>query len=65
MADESPSLQAVKLGVELAGIQSIAVTAELVQHPEPVDGALGCMVEDMELHEVNRQSFPSHDIESR
>ena len=51
-ADKPLSLQTVKLRIELAGVQSIAVT----------DGVAGCMVQDMELDEINGQSFPLHDI---
>jgi len=62
MLQKPPALQTVKLRIELAGVQSIAVTAELFQHPETVDGVAGCMVQDMELDEINGQSFPLHDI---
>jgi len=62
MLQKPPALQTVKLRIELAGVQSIAVTTKLFQHPETVEGIVGCMVQDMELDEINGQSFPLHDI---
>jgi hypothetical protein len=38
---------------------------ELFQHPEAVDRMLRRVMEDVELDEVHREAFPSHDIERR
>jgi hypothetical protein len=53
--------QAVEPGIEMARAQPIAVVTELFYHPEPVDGLFRRVMKDMELDEIDRESFSIHD----
>jgi hypothetical protein len=46
----------------MAGAQPIAVSAELFHHPQPVDRPFGRVMKDVELDEIDRESFSLHDI---
>jgi hypothetical protein len=45
----------------MARAQPIAVVAELFEHPETVYRSFRSMVKDMQLDEVEGQSFSIHD----
>jgi hypothetical protein len=49
----------------MARAQPIAVVAELFHHPQPVDRLFRSVMKDVELDEIDRESFSIHDIGGR
>lgn len=59
---EPGALEPDESRIELTRVQPIAVVRELFEHPEPVDLAFRGMMEDVELDEIDGESFSIHDI---
>ena len=65
LVEEPLPHQTVEPRIKLARTQSISVIGELFEHPQPVDGLFRSVMKDVELDEIDRQSFPIHDNDFR